>query len=67
MCLIIYQAWTREETDQLFDLSARFDLRFVVIADKLPYSRTVEELKNRYYSGKSANMFMSWSSSVADL
>lgn len=52
MCLIIYQAWTREETDQLFDLSARFDLRFVVIADKLPYSRTVEELKNRYYSGK---------------
>lgn len=43
--------WTKEETDQLFDLCERFDLRFVVIADKFPSSRTVEELKNRYYSG----------------
>lgn len=42
--------WTKEETDQLFDLCERFDLRFVVIADRFPSSRTVEELKNRYYS-----------------
>lgn len=49
--------WTKEETDELFELCARFDLRFIVIADKLPSSRTVEELKNRYYSGTSANMF----------
>ncbi|GJW03233.1 SWR1-complex protein 4 isoform X1, partial [Tanacetum coccineum] len=34
----------------LFDLCERFDLRFVVIADRFPTSRTVEELKNRYYS-----------------
>ncbi|KAA8549053.1 hypothetical protein F0562_000737 [Nyssa sinensis] len=42
--------WTKEETDQLFDLCERFDLRFIVIADRFPSSRTVEELKNRYYS-----------------
>lgn len=43
--------WSKEETDQLFDLCERFDLRFVVIADRFPSSRTVEELKDRYYSG----------------
>ncbi|CAJ1874606.1 unnamed protein product [Sphenostylis stenocarpa] len=42
--------WTKEETDQLFDLCERFDLRFVVIADRFPSPRTVEELKDRYYS-----------------
>lgn len=42
--------WTKEDTDQLFDLCERFDLRFSVIADRFPSSRTVEELKNRYYS-----------------
>ncbi|XP_024966510.1 SWR1-complex protein 4 isoform X2 [Cynara cardunculus var. scolymus] len=43
-------AWTKEETDQLFDLCERFDLRFVVIADRFSSSRSVEELKNRFYS-----------------
>ncbi|KAK7396399.1 hypothetical protein VNO78_17383 [Psophocarpus tetragonolobus] len=42
--------WTKEETDQLFDLCERFDLRFILIADRFPSSRTVEELKDRYYS-----------------
>ncbi|KAL2935844.1 SWR1-complex protein 4 [Bienertia sinuspersici] len=42
--------WTKEETDTLFDLCERFDLRFVIIADRFPSSRTVEELKDRYYS-----------------
>ncbi|KAJ8899001.1 hypothetical protein K2173_008824 [Erythroxylum novogranatense] len=42
--------WTKEETDQLFDLCERFDLRFVVVADRFPSSKTVEELKDRYYS-----------------
>ncbi|KDP28293.1 hypothetical protein JCGZ_14064 [Jatropha curcas] len=42
--------WTKEETDQLFDLCERFDLRFIIIADRFPSSRTVEELKDRYYS-----------------
>lgn len=59
-------AWTREETDQLFDSCARFDLRFVVIADKLPYSRTVEELKNRYYSVSRA-VLIARASSPADV
>lgn len=47
-------AWTKEETDQLFDLCERFDLRFVVIADRFPSSKTVEELKDRYYSASRA-------------
>ncbi|CAA7014293.1 unnamed protein product [Microthlaspi erraticum] len=42
--------WTKEETDQLFELCERFDLRFVLIADRFPFSRAVEELKDRYYS-----------------
>ncbi|KAJ8485959.1 hypothetical protein OPV22_018444 [Ensete ventricosum] len=42
--------WSKEETDQLFDFCERFDLRFIIIADRFPYPRTVEELKNRYYS-----------------
>uniref|UniRef100_A0A0D9WJ77 Myb-like domain-containing protein n=1 Tax=Leersia perrieri TaxID=77586 RepID=A0A0D9WJ77_9ORYZ len=43
-------AWSREETDQLFELCERFDLRFVVIADRFPTDRSVEDLKSRYYS-----------------
>ncbi|XP_058082934.1 SWR1-complex protein 4 [Magnolia sinica] len=42
--------WTKEETDQLFDLCERFDLRFIVIADRFPSSRSVEALKSRYYA-----------------
>ncbi|XP_073284859.1 SWR1-complex protein 4-like isoform X1 [Primulina huaijiensis] len=49
-------AWTKEETDQLFDMCERFDLRFIVIADRFPSSKTVEELKNRYYSVSRAIM-----------
>jgi len=30
----------------------RFDMRFIVIADRISPPRTVEELKHRYYSGK---------------
>ncbi|XP_051118737.1 SWR1-complex protein 4 isoform X2 [Andrographis paniculata] len=43
-------AWTKQETDQLFDLCHQFDLRFIIIADRFPSSRTVEEIKDRYYS-----------------
>ncbi|CAI0386277.1 unnamed protein product [Linum tenue] len=43
-------SWTKQETDQLFDLCEQFDLRFVIIADRFPSSRTMEELKDRYYS-----------------
>jgi DNA methyltransferase 1-associated protein 1 len=35
--------WTREETDTLFDLCERYDLRFIVIHDRFPNpKRTVE-------------------------
>ncbi|KMZ72463.1 putative DNA methyltransferase 1-associated protein [Zostera marina] len=42
--------WSKEETNNLFDLCERFDLRFVIIADRFPSSRTIEELKTRYYA-----------------
>jgi DNA methyltransferase 1-associated protein 1 len=46
--------WSREETDQLFDMCERFDMRFIVIADRFSPPRTVEELKQRYYSAAKA-------------
>lgn len=47
-------SWTRAETDHLFDLCHRFDLRFILIHDrydtnKFPTGRTIEDLKQRYY------------------
>ena len=46
------QDWSREETDYLFDLLARFDLRFLVVHDRWDREkeRTVEEMKDRYYA-----------------
>ncbi|CAM6121282.1 unnamed protein product [Calypogeia fissa] len=50
--------WSRQETDQLFDLCEQFDLRFIIIADRFTtpraVPRTVEELKSRYYSAAKA-------------
>nr|CAG4636210.1 EOG090X076S [Eubosmina coregoni]SVE69832.1 EOG090X076S [Eubosmina coregoni] len=45
--------WTKSETDHLFDLCRRFDLRFPVIQDRWEVNRfakkSIEELKERYY------------------
>lgn len=44
--------WTREETNYLISMCERFDLRFVIIADRYEWQgrrRSVEELKARYY------------------
>ena len=45
--------WTREETDYLWGLCKQFDLRFIVIQDRYSSDyqpRSVEDLKDRYYS-----------------
>jgi len=44
--------WTKEETEYLWKLCEQFDLRFIVIHDRYDkkYQRTVEDLKDRYYS-----------------
>ena len=53
--------WSKQETDYLFDLLARFDLRFIVVQDRWVYEegegearkrkdRTIEEMKTRYYA-----------------
>ena len=43
--------WSRPETDHLMDLAQRFDLRFIVMADRWDSNtytaRTVEDLKER--------------------
>lgn len=45
--------WTKPQTDHLFELAQRFDLRFVVMADRWDKAshgaKTVEDLKERYY------------------
>ena len=44
--------WSREETNHLISMCERFDLRFVIIADRYEWQgrrRSVEELKARYY------------------
>ena len=45
--------WSREETDHLFELLQRFDLRFLVVHDRWEHkgtkNRSVEEMKARYY------------------
>lgn len=44
-------SWTWEETKYLWELCHDFDLRFIVIHDRYNYAdRTIEELKDRYYS-----------------
>ncbi|PSR94696.1 SWR1-complex protein [Actinidia chinensis var. chinensis] len=58
--------WTREETDQLFDMCEQFNLRFIVIANIFSSSRTVEELKDRYY-GVSQAILIARASSPADV
>ena len=51
---LVCPGWTREETDHLMDLAQRFDLRFIVMADRWDRDtfslRSVEDLKERYYS-----------------
>jgi len=46
--------WSRQETDHLMDLATRFDLRFIIMADRWDSNtytaRTVEDLKERYYN-----------------
>ena len=46
--------WTRAETDILFDLCRRFELKFLIIHDRwnnaLYPDRSVEDLKERYYN-----------------
>ena len=46
--------WSKSETDHLFGLCRKYDLRFIVIQDRWDTSlykdRTVENIKDRYYS-----------------
>ena len=53
ICKDLDPNWTLEETKYLWELCRDFDLRFIVIQDRYSYKgkdRTIEELKDRYYS-----------------
>ncbi|OAD78316.1 Homeodomain-like DNA binding domain-containing transcription factor [Phycomyces blakesleeanus NRRL 1555(-)] len=52
MIKMYYPEWTKEETEYLFSLCRQYDLRFPIIEDRydLPKPRTMEDLKDRYYS-----------------
>lgn len=50
------EAWSKEETDHLFELCQTYDLRFFIIHDRWDpsrfadaKSRSIDELKDRYY------------------
>lgn len=50
------ESWTKAETDYLFELCKRYDLRFFIIHDRWDSSlfpsgknRSIDELKDRYY------------------
>jgi len=49
----LHPGWTKEETDQLFVLCKRYDLRFTVIYDRFEQigvkQKTMEDVKERYY------------------
>ena len=51
---LVTSGWSRQETDHLMDLAQRFDLRFIVMQDRWDRNsfspRSVEDLKERYYS-----------------
>lgn len=50
---LLCDGWSRSETDTLFDLCDRFDLRWPVIHDRWPSHlapRSMEDLKERYYN-----------------
>ncbi|XP_037798058.1 DNA methyltransferase 1-associated protein 1-like [Penaeus monodon] len=50
---LLCDGWNRMETDTLFELCQRFDLRWPVIHDRWPShltARSIEDLKERYYS-----------------
>ncbi|CAI2168858.1 2535_t:CDS:10 [Funneliformis geosporum] len=45
--------WSREETDYLFDLCRKYDIRWTVIHDRYYWkdkNRSMEDLRDRYYS-----------------
>uniref|UniRef100_A0AAG5DJP5 DNA methyltransferase 1-associated protein 1 n=1 Tax=Anopheles atroparvus TaxID=41427 RepID=A0AAG5DJP5_ANOAO len=45
--------WTKQQTDHLFDLAKRFDVRFIIMCDRWERAnygiKSVEDLKERYY------------------
>lgn len=45
--------WSKEDTDELFSLCRQYDLRWIIIKDRISdrqQHRSMEELKDRYYS-----------------
>jgi hypothetical protein len=51
---LAFKPWSKEETEYLFEMLRRFDLRFIVAKDRWsstasPCERSIEDMKTRYY------------------
>jgi len=51
---LAFKPWSKEETEYLFEMLRRFDLRFIVVKDRWsctasPCERSIEDMKTRYY------------------
>ena len=42
--------WSKEMTDTLIDMAEAYGCRWHVIADRFPFAKTLEEIKDRYYT-----------------
>ena len=52
--LLSHSNWSKEETDHVFDLAKRFDLRFHIMIDRwdkeqFPRPVSIDDIKERYY------------------
>uniref|UniRef100_A0A0N5A916 DNA methyltransferase 1-associated protein 1 n=1 Tax=Syphacia muris TaxID=451379 RepID=A0A0N5A916_9BILA len=49
---LVSQKWTKDDTFHLFDLCRRYDLRWIIIADRWAGSsrRSIEDMKDRFYT-----------------
>ncbi|KAK4491233.1 hypothetical protein RD792_001966 [Penstemon davidsonii] len=56
-------AWTKEETDQLFDMCEQFDLRFIVIADSV----TLSDAYIEFYFSVSRTLLIARAPSLGDV
>ncbi|KNC47138.1 DNA methyltransferase 1-associated protein 1 [Thecamonas trahens ATCC 50062] len=43
-------SWTKPMTDELIAMAKRYGCRWHVVADRFPYEKSLEEIKDRYYT-----------------
>eukprot|EP00163_Fabomonas_tropica_P032655 TRINITY_DN8304_c0_g1_i2.p1 TRINITY_DN8304_c0_g1~~TRINITY_DN8304_c0_g1_i2.p1 ORF type:complete len:210 (-),score=11.17 TRINITY_DN8304_c0_g1_i2:19-648(-) len=49
--------WTREQTDEMMQSMIRFNGRFPVVHDRLSFDKSIEDIKERFYSIQRISMY----------